>query len=175
MKHYYILLSLFFLLITGCSQIKVDTVYDPSISFSHLRTYSWADIDMPEDRLESYPDVKKMVHHAVDLVMRIKGFELRESGDVDFKVATYAGVQQAMQLTRSGRVQDTSWLGPAGRYDYTRTGKATLFIDIFDGRDGKLIWRGDGVGFVENFSMGKKMREGIDTWVAYILKSFPPS
>ncbi len=175
MKHYYILLiTVVFFLVAGCSRIKVDTVYDPSVSFSHLRTYSWANIDAPEDRLESYPDVNKAVHDAVDLVMRIKGFELRDSGEVDFKVATYAGVKQAMRLTQSGRVPDTSWLGPAGRYDYSRAGKATLFIDIFDGKTDKLIWRGDGVGFIENFSMGKKMREGVNTWVANILKPFPP-
>jgi len=174
MKHYYVLLIAVFFLFSACSRIKVDVTYDPTFSFSHLKTYSWADIESPEDRLESYPEVKRMVHDAVDLVMRLKGFELRESGDTDFTVTTYAGVKQAMILTKSGRVPDTSWLGPSGIYDYSRAGKATLFIDIFDGKTGHMIWRGDGVGFVDNYSMGKKMHENVNTWVANILKSFPP-
>ncbi len=174
MKHYFVLIAAAFFLLSGCSHIKVDTAYDPSAEFSHLKTYSWADIDSPEDKLESYPEVKEMVRDAIKLVMRIKGFEFKESGDVDFKVAAYAGIKQAMRLTESGRVPDSSWLGPTGVYDYSRAGKATLFIDIFDGKTGNLIWRGDGVGFIENYSMGKKMREGVNTWVANILKSFPP-
>ncbi len=176
MRHYsasiFIALSL---LLSACSPISVDTAYDPSADFRDLKTYSWASIDSPDDRLESYPEIKKMVHEAVDMVLRLKGFELRDGGDVDFKVTTYAGVKQAMKLTQSGRVPDTSWLGPAGIYDYSRAGKATLFIDIFDGRTGRLIWRGDGIGFIKNYSRGKKMRQGINTWVANILKSFPPS
>ncbi len=171
-SYFAVIAVLFF--VTGCSKVAVDTVHDPGTSFSKFKTYAWADISSPEDRLESYPEVKKMVHKSVDLVLRLKGFQLKESGDVDFRIATYAGIKQAMKLEKSGRVQDHSWLGPAGRYDYSKTGKATLFIDIFDGSSGGIIWRGSGVGFIRNYSRGEKMQKSINTWVAEILKSFPP-
>ncbi len=175
MKYFYFLLIPLLFINASCSRVSVDTVYDPSVSFKGLKTYSWEHLDAPDDRLESYPEIKKMVHEAVDMVLRLKGFELRESGPTDFKVATYAGVKQAMRLTRSGRVHDNTWLGPAGRYDYSKAGKVTLFIDIFDGKTGELIWRGIGVGFMHNYSIGDKMRKGVNESVAYILRSFPPS
>ncbi len=170
----FLILFLLLLFTASCSRIAVHTNYDPSVSFRGLKTYAWEEIDAPDDRLESYPQIKKMVHEAVDLVMKLKGFELVEPEKADFRIATYAGVKQAVRLVKSGRVMDNSWLGPAGTYDYSKAGKATLFIDIFDGKSDKLIWRGYGIGFIRNYSVGKKMREGINTWVAYILKPFPP-
>ena len=160
--------------LSACTRTAVDTTHDPNASFKNLKTYSWAQIQFPEDRLQSYPDVRDMVKKSVDLVLRLKGFELRESGPVDFKVATYAGVKSAMMLEKSGRVDDPSWLGATATYDYTKTGKVTLFIDIFDGKTGQLMWRGNGIGFIREYSRGKKMQQNINTRVAEILRSFPP-
>ena len=169
-----LVLSVAFFALSACTRTAVDTSHDPHADFSSLKTYAWAHIQFPEDKLQSYPDVRDMVKKSVDLVLRLKGFELRNSGPVDFTVATYAGVKPAIMLEKSGRVDDPSWLGATAMYDYRKTGKVTLFIDIFDGKTGQLIWRGNGIGFIREYSRGKKMQRNINTRVAEILRHFPP-
>ncbi|MRT64086.1 DUF4136 domain-containing protein, partial [Pseudomonas sp. CAH-1] len=68
------------------------------------------------------------------------------------------------------------WGGPM--YNETRSVDykvATIQIDLFDGRDGKLVWRGSAEQIMNNYPPGPEERNSaIQNTVAKVLGNYPP-
>ena len=170
-----------FLLLIGCSSVKVTTDHDPEIDFSKYNTYLWYAGEMPaDDQLSANPLVKKRVASSVEKDLESKGFTKGEDGQADLVVIIHAGTKEKMQVTNYGyggygygRYRG-GWGGYGGGTDVHYYDETTLIIDLVDLELKELVWRGTGTGTVKNYSDQQEMQKATDEVVAKIMNDFPP-
>ena len=106
--------------------------------------------------------------------LEAKGLEM-SSMSPDFLIATHVGKNQ--------RINVTDWgygYGPYGRYrgysgvDVWEYEEGTLLIDISEGMEKKLVWRGSGKRRVDENASPEKTTAIVNQTVQEILDQFPP-
>lgn len=147
---YRLLLIPLFALLAAC-QSTIQTDYDPSRDFAAYHTWSWE-----EPAVRYYPDdpaiksdlTDERVRMAVSQALEQRGLSQVLSGPSDLKVQVWLRVEvrHDSYTTYTGGMfwgYPGWWGGPSYaqtyQYDY-RVG--VLQIDLLDGRDGRLVWRG---------------------------------
>lgn len=168
------------LAIGACAPMQVRTDYDPQMSFSQYRTYSWIAQDqaVEGDPAVNSPLVARRIRHAVDSALASMGYQQVTSGTPDFRVA---------YLVASGeKVQDGIYYGHGGyRGGHGRHGggypgysyeylEGTLVLDIVDARTNDLVWRGWAKDALHDNPKPENVQKYVNEAVANILKSFPP-
>ena len=167
-----------FILITACSSLDITSDYDPSQNFSLYKTYRWAKTKERNkgDLLAKNVMLWKKVQSAVDKSLKEKGFEKLDSGNPDFIVFIYAGVQQRVNVYHQGGYYYGGWWGPYGGYaTVSKYKQGTLVIDIVDRKEKQLSWRGMASDVVRNYSDPQDLQDEIDYVVAAMLDDFPPN
>jgi hypothetical protein len=160
--------------------MTVRTDFDPEQDFTGYKTYRWPDAQQlnPNDALQQNPLIAKRIMASVNKVLQEKGFNLAESGEVDFIVVIHAGVEDRMQVTNWGGHYG-GWYDPWwGAYGGTTTvsyyQEGTLVIDVVDTKEMELTWRGIGTDTVKGIQDPDKMQERFDQVVTKIMADFPP-
>lgn len=150
------------ILLFGCSPISVRSDYDRSFDFSGLNTYRWM-AERGQRQQAAGSLVGRRIERAVNQTMAAKGYNQRESGRVDFLIASH---------TASRNVVDVDRYGYRGRRVSVHSYKeGTIILDIVDPGAQELVWRGWASGAV---GRGDNAEAHITTAVEKILEKFPP-
>ena len=173
------------LLLSACSTPSIDLDYDPARTFSGYHDYAWATPKLryqPDDARLTSDLTEQRITSAVQAQLPMQGLVATTDGQPDVRVqATLITETRQEQVTLNyGNGYGPYWGGFWGSPGITETRSvpykvAILQIDLLDGRDGKLVWRGSAEQVLSQTALTPGEREAmINTAVAKILAHYPP-
>ena len=170
----------------AAAETRIDI--SPSANFSRFKTYK-IEVNPPIRYGQVDEDdtiTENRLRRVVDYQLRLHGLTANDAApDVIVKVSRREWEQT--ELVGTGPGYPWGWYGPWG-YGYggywgapyveSRTvyyNVATIQIDLLDGKDGKLVWRGSGAKTVYKTSPNPAEREAeIREAVQKVLAQYPP-
>jgi hypothetical protein len=185
MRALVVLLALGALLVAGgCSQVSVQTDFDPKADFTALKTYSWYNAEQPKEgdpRLDN-PLLDQRVRSTVETVLNAKGY-VKDDVNPDFWLVYHAAVSKEIGTTTTTSsstyggyygwyyVSSPVWVETPTMYTYNQ---GTLILDIVDAKAEKLIWRGSAQANVDNPETQQQRKNLMNEAVNGMLSKFPP-
>lgn len=180
-----ILLLLSALLLSACQSVQVDRDFDPSRDFAAYRTWSWQTPALtysPDDPRFKSDLTEQRIREAVSQQLDQRGLRpapANAQGDVVVQAALIVENRQNVVTTNYGGGWNGYWGGWGGPV-YTETQAVdykvgTLQIDLFDGKDKKLVWRGSAQQIMPRNALNPTEREAaIRETVSKVLSQYPP-
>ncbi|MBB3102069.1 DUF4136 domain-containing protein [Azomonas macrocytogenes] len=143
------------LLIAACQSDRVDRDFDPVRDYSVYRTWSWKEPGVqyrPDDPRVSSDLIEQRIRQAIGDELEQRGLRQASKGTAgNLQVqAWYIVEKRQQQITTNygggwwGYPWGGYWGGGPG-YNESRTQEyriGIVQIDLYDGRDSKLVWRG---------------------------------
>lgn len=186
MRRLPLLLIPILLLLGACQSQQINRDFDASRDFAAYRSWSWqapAVQYKPDDPRIRSDLTEQRLRSAVADQLDQRGLRPAAAGAKgDLKVQVWLVVDDRQQQVSSGfgggfgGYWGPYWGGPA--YNETRTidyKVATVQVDLFDGRDGKLVWRASDERIVRNAAGNPTEREAeIRETVGRVLSQYPP-
>lgn len=176
-----VLLS-FALLLAACSSNNVQHDFDASRDFAAYRSWAWQEPGLqyrPDDPRIKSDLTEQRIRQAVSNQLDQRGLRpVQGNARADVKVRAYLIVEDRQQqvTTNYGGAWGGYWGGPM--YNETRSVDykvATIQVDLFDGRDGKLVWRGSAEQIMNNYPPSPQERNAaIQKTVTQVLSNYPP-
>ncbi len=175
------------LILSACQTPQLERDFDPNRDFAAYRSWSWQEPAVqykPDDPRINSDLTGQRIRAAVGEQLDQRGLRPSASGSSgDLKVQVWLIVdnrQQQVSTHFGGSWGDPwrggFWGGPS--YVETRTldyQVGTLQIDLLDGKDGKLVWRGSAEQILRNHQPSPAEREtAIRATVAKVLSQYPP-
>ncbi|HSC82187.1 MAG TPA: DUF4136 domain-containing protein [Pseudomonas sp.] len=175
------------LLLGACQSVQLDRDYDTSRDFAAYRSWSWQEPALqylPDDPRFKSDLTEQRIREAVSQQLDQRGLRPAQAGSAaDLKVQVWLLVEQRQdQVSTSygggywGGYGSGYWGGPA--YTETRSVDykvATIQVDLFDGKDGKLVWRGSAEQIMHRSPPSPAEREAaIRDTVTKVLGQYPP-
>jgi Domain of unknown function (DUF4136) len=147
----------------------VKTDYSHSADFGNYHTYSWLKVNAGD------PLWVDRIQRAVDMELTAKGWSKVESGG-DAAVSAFGAThnQQSLQTFYDGFGGGWRWggFGDVATTTTVNTPVGTLVVDIFDGKNKQLIWRGSSEGTLSD--KPSKNEKKLESSVQSMFKHFPP-
>lgn len=175
------------LLLGACQTSQVSRDFDGNRDFGGYRTWTWKEPGVqyqPDDPRIKSDLTEQRIRQSLTDQLDQRGLRMARPGTPsDLKVQTWLIVENRQQLVSTN--YGGGW-GPWGGYGYwgapmsTETRSVdykvtTLQIDLYDGKDGKLVWRGSTEQILSDRSANPQARENlIRQTVAKILEQYPP-
>jgi hypothetical protein len=179
----FILLSAL-LLLAACQSPSVDHDFDPSRDFAGYRSWQWLEPAVqyrPDDPRLKSDITEQRVRQAVASQLDQRGLRPATGGAADLKVQVWLIVDERQQAftTSHGGYWGDPWHGYWGSpmFNDTRIVQyqvRTLQIDLFDGRDGKLVWRGSTEQTLPARATPAQRNQTIQRNAAEALSTYPP-
>lgn len=174
------------LLLGACSSGNVTQDFDASRDFAAYRSWVWKEPALqyrPNDPRIKSDLTEQRIRQAVTGQLDQRGLRPAQgSSKGDLQVQTYLIVEdRQQQITTNyggawGGYWGNYWGGPM--YNETRSVDykvATIQIDMFDGKDGKLVWRGSAEQIMNNYPPSPEERNSaIRETVTNALSNYPP-
>lgn len=175
------------LLLSACQTAQLQRDFDPSRDFAAYRSWSWQEPGVqykPDDPRLNSDLTGQRIRSAVSEQLEQRGLRAAAANTVsDLKVHVWLIVdnrQQQVSTQVGGGWGDPwgggFWGGPS--HIETRTldyQVGTLQIDLLDGKDGKLVWRGSAEHVLRNRQPSPSEREAsIRSTVNKVLSQYPP-
>ncbi|MFB4394079.1 MULTISPECIES: DUF4136 domain-containing protein [unclassified Pseudomonas] len=174
------------LLLTACASNNVTQDFDASRDFAGYRSWAWQEPALqysPDDPRIKSDLTEQRIRQAVADQLDQRGLRPAQgSAKADVKVRAYLIVEQRQQQVTTnygggwGGYWGNYWGGPM--YNETRSVDykvATLQVDLFDGRDGKLVWRGSAEQVMNNYPPSPQERNAaIQKTIAQLMANYPP-
>jgi len=181
-----LVLLAFVALLSACQTGNVNQDYDASRDFAGYRSWAWKEPGLqyrPDDPRIKSDITEQRIREAVSGQLDQRGLRPAQAGSAaDLRVQAYLIVENRhQQITTQygggwGGYYGGYWGGPA--FAETRTVEykvATIQIDMFDGRDGKLVWRGSAEQTMNHYPPTPQERaQAIQKTVANALSNYPP-
>jgi len=181
-----LLLVSILLLLGACQSPRIERDFDTRRDFAAYRSWSWQEPALqyrPDDPRLRSDLTEQRIRSAIEQQLEQRGLRPAQPGNPgDLRVQAWLIVDQRQEQVSShyggywGGYWDGGWGGPA--YSETRTVDyqvATLQIDLLDGRDGKLVWRGSAEQVLRASAQSPAQREAaIRNTVAQVLAHYPP-
>lgn len=175
------------LFLGACQSDSINRDFDAQRDFGGYRTWSWKEPGVqyqPDDPRVKSDLTEQRIRQSIGDQLDQRGLRLAPaSGHGDVKVQAWLIVENRQQLVTSN--YGGGW-GPWGGYGYmggpmsieTRSVDykvSTLQIDLFDSKDGKLVWRASAERILSSNTTNPTERDtAIRTTVAKILEQYPP-
>ena len=186
MRRLPLLLIPILLLLGACQSQQINRDFDASRDFAGYRSWSWQEPAVqykPDDPRIRSDLTEQRLRGAVSEQLDQRGLRPAATGAAgNLRVQVWLIVDQRQQQVSTGfgggfgGYWGNYWGGPA--YNETRTVDykvATVQIDLFDGKDGKLVWRGSAERIMRNDEGNPTQRETvIREAVARVLSQYPP-
>lgn len=172
----------------GCQTLDVTADWDPNVDFMRLQTWKWApeaQIFTGNTTFDTDGLLSRRITNAIGLTLKNRGYVETQTDQADFQVAWFLTVEDKTQVTT---VND--YHGYGGRYGWYGAGygagygtsqtmvdtyqQGTLIIDIKDGTNGELIWRGSGSARLKDKPDPATAQARVNEAVESILAKFPP-
>jgi Domain of unknown function (DUF4136) len=160
-----VLVTAFAPMATMAQKTSVD--WDHNVTdFSKYKTYAWVKPVRPTQN----PLMDERIVAAVDTQLAAKGLRKVET-DPDLLVTYNAGVKQERSAIATGM---GGWRmgGGMGRIDPVIENVGTLVVDLSDGQQKKLIWRGVASDTLSDKS--EKNTKKVNKAIEKLFKQFPP-
>lgn len=173
------------LLLGACQNTSVNRDDDSSRDFGAYRSWSWQEPALqyrPDDPRLRSDLTEQRVRDALSEQLEQRGLRAAALGaEADLKVQAWLIVDERQEQisTHYGGAWggwNDYWAAPG--YTETRRGDyqvATLQLDLFDAKDGKLVWRGSAKQIVREQPQSPEERTAlIRATVAKLLAQYPP-
>ena len=175
----------FVVLLGGCQTSQVNHDFDASRDFGAYRNWAWKDPGLqyrPDDPRIKSDLTEQRIRQAVTEQLDQRGLRPAAPGTkADLNVQAYLIVEERQQqvTTNYGGAWGGPWNGYWGAPMYNETRNitykvATIQIDLLDGKDGKLVWRGSDEQMLASSPNPQERDKAIRTTVNRILSSYPP-
>jgi hypothetical protein len=162
----------------GCvNGLRVE--FDPLEDFARYRTWDWLPkgFEQRAASRELAPDLDALLRAAIERELAARGFERAGDDAPDFYVSYHADLKlQLVRGTETPAMRTLSSLHHTPSYEITapattlrRYDVGTLALDVADGRDRQLVWRGIQTGRWRN-----GVRDRVDGLIADLFERFPP-
>jgi hypothetical protein len=172
-------------LLTACAANQVNHDFDASRDFAAYRSWSWKEPAVqyrPDDPRIKSDLTEQRIRQAVADQLDQRGLRPAAAGaKADLKVQTYLIVEDRQQqvTTNYGGGWGGPWNGYWGGPMYNETRNvsykvATIQIDLLDGKDGKLVWRGSDEQTLSRTPKPEDRASTIRQTVGRILANYPP-
>ena len=173
-------------LLSACSSNNATQDFDASRDFAGYRSWVWQEPALqyrPDDPRIKSDLTEQRIRQAVAGQLDQRGLRPAQgNAQGDLKVQTYLIVEnRQQQITTNyggawGGYWGNYWGGPM--YNETRSVDykvATIQVDMFDSRDGKLVWRGSAEQIMNNYPPSPEERSSaIQQTVMNALSNYPP-
>ena len=161
---------------SGCAT-SVEVEFDAVEDFSGYRTWSWLPPGWPTPRDRVGRDLHHQVRAAIERGLEARGYALAQPAEADFFVTYHLTLErQLVEAIETPAMQTLSTHHREGGYEVTASRRTlqlyeegTLVLDVADGQDRQLVWRGVGTRRVRE-SFGIRA----DDVVSALLDRFPP-
>lgn len=160
----------------GCSSITTSYDYDKNAVFTKYKTYAFgeATAKLGINQLD-----KDRITAAIDKEMAARGYSKSENPDliVDIHVRLKEG--QTATATSTGTGMYRPWgYGYGGGFTTTHIDvdnyiEGTLFINVADNAEQKLIWQGRGTKTIDESASPSKRETNINKAVTMIFQKYP--
>ena len=172
-------------LLAGCASMDITTDYDNTYTFQGLKTFAWMSAAEQGKRDPRFNNelLDARVKRAVQANLERKGYALVTDGAAaDFRV----GHQVLLQNKMSAKTVNDyyGYQGAWGERYWYRAGQTqtyvyeyeqgTLLIDLVDGADNRLVWRGAAQAEVDRKGSAESRDKRLNEAVEKILEGFPP-
>ncbi|CAE6889636.1 MULTISPECIES: DUF4136 domain-containing protein [Pseudomonas] len=176
------------LMLAACQAPQPNRDYDTSKDFGAYRTWSWKEPAVqyrPQDpRLQS-DLTDSRIRGAINEQLEQRGLRMAANNSSgDLQVQAWMIVDDKQQQVSTSYGGGGYWGGPWGgayggpAYIDTRTVDyqvGTLQIDMFDSKDGKLVWRASSQKILNDGALNPAQRDAeIRQSVGRILSQYPP-
>ncbi|MBD9417352.1 DUF4136 domain-containing protein [Pseudomonas sp. PDM16] len=174
------------LFLAACQSVNVERDFDASRDFGAYRSWSWQEPALqyrPDDPRIKSDLTEQRIRDAITQQLDQRGLRPAAAGGAgDLKVQAWLIIdeRQDQVSTNYGGYWGGYWGGGWGGPAYTETRNvdykvATIQVDLFDGKDGKLVWRGSAEQVMRQSPPTPREREAaIHTTVAKVLGQYPP-
>lgn len=186
MKRHMLLLASI-LLLSACESIQVDRDYDTNRDFASYQSWSWQTPALtysPDDPRIKSDLTEQRIRDAVTDQLEQRGLRAAPAntqGDLSVQVAMIVDDRQNLLTTNYGGGWNNAWGGGYwGGPMYTETQTVdykvgTLQVDLYDGKDKKLVWRGSAQQIMPRNALSPAEREtAIRETVTKVLSQYPP-
>ncbi|WP_415766393.1 DUF4136 domain-containing protein [Pseudomonas sp. ZB1P45] len=173
-------------LLSACAGSQVNHDFDASRDFAAYRSWSWKEPALqyrPDDPRIKSDLTEQRIRQSVTDQLDQRGLRPAAGGQKgDLSVQTYLIVEQRQQQVTTnyggggwGNPWNGYWGGPM--YNETRNVSykvAIIQIDLLDGKDGKLVWRGSDEQILSRTTNPSDRSTAIRETVGRILANYPP-
>lgn len=156
------------LLSVSCSSIRVSSDYESATDFSKYKTFAFYKTGIDKAPISDID--KRRIMRSIETELQTKGIQLTENPDLLVSIFTKAREQVDVYQPH----WTPYYYNPYQTANISKYTEGTLFIDIIDAKDKKLIWQGIGSGALTKSSKPEKREENIQVFVKEILVKFPP-
>ncbi|MVV49217.1 DUF4136 domain-containing protein [Pseudomonas sp. PB120] len=171
-------------LLSACAANRVNHDFDASRDFAAYRSWSWKEPAVqyrPDDPRIKSDLTEQRIREAVTDQLDQRGLRPAAGSKGDLSVQTYLVVEERQQqvTTNYGGGWGNPWNGYWGAPMYNETRivpykVATIQIDLLDGKDGKLVWRGSDEQMISRTTNPADRSTAIHETVVRILANYPP-
>lgn len=173
-------------LLGACQSNNVTQDFDASRDFASYRSWAWKEPALqyrPDDPRIQSDLTEQRIRQAISGQLDQRGLRPAQgSNHADLSVQAYLIVENRQQqvTTNYGGAWNGYWGGYWGGPAYNETRSvdytvATIQVDLFDGHDGKLVWRGSAEQVMSNYPPSPAERNSaIQQTVAKVLANYPP-
>jgi hypothetical protein len=173
------------LLLAACQNYNVNRDYDSTRDFGAYRSWSWKEPALqysPDDPRIKSDLTEQRIRNAVSQQLDQRGLRPVANGKADLNVQSWLIVDERQQQTsyNYGGYWGGYWGGYMGGPAYTETRTynykvATIQVDMYDGKDGKLVWRGSAEQILASAPPSPAEREAsIRETIAKVIEQYPP-
>ena len=167
-------LFLFIIILSSCA-VQVNTMYDQSVDFTQFTKFCWLRgcdyrIEGPE-----YAQDARMIDYltaSIENELIAKGY-VKDEGDPNFMVDFHVVMEEETAYFSQpfDNMDEFEFFGRQAQEQYTFL-SGSIVIDIVDHVEGKMIWRGDIVKYLD--PNRRVTEEEIQKTVKKALRKFPP-
>ncbi|NQD92062.1 DUF4136 domain-containing protein [Pseudomonas sp. CrR25] len=174
------------LLLGACQTAQLNRDFDPNRDFAAYRSWSWQEPALqyrPDDPRLKSDLTEQRLRAAIGEQLDQRGLRPATAGSPgDLRVQAWLIVDDRQQQisTSYGGAWHGHWGGFWGGPGYVETRTldyqvGTLQIDLFDGQDGKLVWRGSAAQTLGSTPPTPSERStALRETVAKVLSQYPP-
>lgn len=155
-------------LATACSTIRVTTDYETQTDFTKYKTFAFYKTGIDKAPISDID--KRRIIRAISQELEAKGMLKSKTPDVLISIFTKANEQVDIYQNR----WHPYYYGSFHRNQITKYTEGTLFIDVIEKEDKKLVWQGIGKGFLTKSSKPEKREANIQKFVREIMERYPP-
>jgi hypothetical protein len=160
------------LAVAGCTGIRISTDFDTKVDFSKYKTFNFS---KEVDKVTLNDLNRRRLKDAITKEMEAKGFQISDSPDVLVNAFVKGRTKYTATANTSsygGPFMYMRGWGSSNTYvDIDKSIEGTLFIDLIDVQEKKMIWEGVAEGLVNPRTDTRE--EKINMVVQLIFKTFP--
>lgn len=168
--------------IVSCSSVRTSYDIDKSVDFTKFKTYGYSDdaLKLPIQELN-----RNRVFAAVERELGSRGLTKSDNPDllIDLHVRTEEKTEATATTSGTG-MYGGYYGGYYGRYgygggfstttiNYDKYVEGTLFIDVVDNAEKKIIWQGRGTKTVDENASPQKRENNINNGIKAIFAQYP--